>query len=142
VASVACRTRSGCGFHDGRRCAKDVVCIVVWRCVGCTCDLRALVGSRLFIVIPFLASFGIPWAPAHPDVATNADTTALLSDSAAEGSAFGQTRELLRAVDLQDFRLHLQAVCDVSLAWQRCTTGVFHLVVVFCALELLVKAET
>jgi hypothetical protein len=74
--------------------------VVVRRCVRSTCRLRALVGGRLFVVVPFLASFGIPRAPAHPNIAANADTATLLSDSATQGSAFGQTRELLRAEDL------------------------------------------
>lgn len=74
--------------------------VVVRRRVGSTCRLRALVGRRLFVIVPFLASLRVPRIPAHPNVAANADTATLLSDSAAEGSAFGKTRELLRAEDL------------------------------------------
>jgi hypothetical protein len=119
-----------------------MVRIAVWWCVGSTCDLRALIGCRILVIVPFLSSLGVPWSPAHPDIAANANTTALLSDSATQGSTFSQTRELLRTVDLQDLRLDLQAVCDVSLAWQRGTAGVLYLVVVFCAFKLLIQAET
>jgi hypothetical protein len=74
--------------------------VVVRRCVRSTCRLCALVGSRRFVVVPFLASFSIPRASAHPYIAANADTATLLSDSATQGSAFSQARELLRAEDL------------------------------------------
>ena len=74
--------------------------VIVRSCVGSTCGLRALVGGRLFIVVPFLASLCIPRAPAHPYIAANANTATLLGNSATQGGAFGQTRELLRAEDL------------------------------------------
>jgi len=77
-----------------------MVAVVVRRRVGSVCGLRALVGGRLFVIVPILASLRIPWAPAHPNIAANTDTAALLGDSATQGSAFGQTRELLRAEDL------------------------------------------
>ena len=118
------------------------MCVVaVRRCVGSVCGLRALVGGQLFIIVPFFASLRIPWAPAHPNIAANTDTATLLSYSATQGSAFGQTRELLRAEYLQDCGLHLETVCDVSVTWQRGTTRIFRLVVVFCALELFVEAK-
>lgn len=121
-----------------------VVCVAVWRCVGGTCHLSTRFSGQVFVVIPVLASLCVTRiiGPAHPDIATNAYTTALLGDSTAQRSAFGQTRELLRAEDLQDFRFHLEAMSDMSLAlgWEE--TRIFQLVVVFCTLELLVKAET
>ena len=95
----------------------NMIPVVVRRCVCSTCDLCALICCRLFIVIPFLSSLCVSRAPTHPNIAADTDTAALLSDSATQGSAFGQTRELLRAVDLQGLRLHLETVRDVSLAW-------------------------
>ena len=92
--------------------------VVVRRCVGSTCGLRALVGGRLFVIVPFLASLRIPRAPPHPHIAANTDAATLLSDGATQRSAFSQTRELLRAEDLEDCGLDLKAVCDVSLTWQ------------------------
>jgi len=95
-----------------------VAIVAVRRCVGSTCHLRTLIGCRIFVIVPFLASLGIPWTSAHPDIAANADTAALLGDGATQGSALGQTRELLRTEDLQNLGLHLEAVCDVGLAWE------------------------
>lgn len=118
-----------------------VVWVAVWRWVFGACHLSTLFSGQVFVVLPVLATLcGI--GSAHPDVATNAYTTALLGDSATQRSAFGQTRELLRAEHLQNFRFHLEAMSDMSLALSRKQTRVFQLVVVFCALELLVKAET
>jgi len=74
--------------------------VVVRRCVRSTSGLRALVGGRLFVIVPFLASLRIPRTSTHPNIAANTNTATLLSDSAAQGSAFSQTRELLRAEDL------------------------------------------
>lgn len=100
VASVTGRSRSSRRLHNRRRCSEWVVCVVVWWCVGSTCHLRALIRCRVFVLIPILASLGITRVSAHPDIATYTHATALLRDGAAEGGAFGQTRELLRTVHL------------------------------------------
>lgn len=117
MASIAGRSRSSCRLQNRWWCSKWVIGIVVRWCVGDTGGLCALIGSRVFVLIPILASLGIArCGPAHPDIATNAYTTALLGDSPAKCSAFGQTGELLRTVHYQDFGLDLEAVGDVSLA--------------------------
>lgn len=142
MASVAGRSRSSRRLHNRGRCSEWVVRVVVRWCVGSTCHLRALIRCRVFVLIPILASLGIARISAHPDIATYAYATALFSDGAAEGSAFCEARELLRAVHLQDFRLDLETVSDVGVARRGGPTRVFHLVMVLCALELLVQAET
>jgi hypothetical protein len=65
----------------------------------------------------------------------------LLGDSATERCAFSKTRELLRAEDLQDSRLDLQAMCDVVVAGRDSPAWVVYLVVVLDTFELLVQAE-
>jgi hypothetical protein len=117
MASVAGGPRSSCRLHDRRRCSKWVIRVVVGWCIRSTRHLCALVCCRIFILVPVLASLGIARGPAHPDIATYAYTTALLGNNATERGTFGQTRELLRAEDLQDFGFDFEAVGDVSVAW-------------------------
>lgn len=116
MACVASRSRSDCRLHDRGWCSKRMVRVAVRWCVGSTCHFCALIGCRLFVVVPFLASLALSWVPAHPHIAAYADTATLLGDSAAQRSAFGQTRELLRTEHLQDFGFDLKAVGDVGLA--------------------------
>jgi hypothetical protein len=78
---------------------------------------------------------------AHADITADAYTATLLGDSATECSTFGQTREFLRAVDLQDGRLDLKTVGDVVVAGRDSSAWVVYLVVVSDKLKFFVQAE-
>ncbi len=85
--------------------------VVVGRC----CSSSAVVASTLLIVlVPFLGRFVL--AAAHPHVATDTDTTALLGDLAAQGSALRQPGELLGGEDGKRRRLDLSTMADELVA--------------------------
>jgi hypothetical protein len=113
---VAGGSRSGYGLHDGRRCSVWVVRVVVRRCVGSARRIRTLVSRRVFVTVPILAFLRAMIPAMHPHIATNPYTATLLGDNTTERSAFGQTGELLCTEHLQDLRLDLESVGDVSLA--------------------------
>jgi hypothetical protein len=84
------------------------------RDIWCPRHLFALRLCLVLIVVPFLARLPIARVGlTHADITAYAYTAALLGNSAAERGAFGKTRELLRAEDLQDGRLDLQTMSDV-----------------------------
>lgn len=109
--------------------------------IRCPRHLGAVFGRLVLVLVPFLASLCVALGPAGANITAYTHTATLLGDSATERSAFGQTGELLRAVDLQDGRLDFQTVGDVVVAGRDGPAWVVYLVVVPSKFEFLVKAE-
>jgi len=143
MARVARGSRSGGRLQDRRRRSERVVVLVSVGDFWCARHLRTVFRRLVLPIVPFLASLCIARVgPAHANVTAYADTAALLGDGATECSAFGKTRELLRAEDLQDGRLDFETMSDVVVARRDSSARVVYLVVITGKLELLVQAET
>lgn len=114
MAGIACRSRPDRSRLHGRRRGSKRRSGVVHRCVRSTCCLCTLFRGLFLVLIP-LPPAGFRRLSAHPHIAANANTAALLGDRTAEGGAFSETGESLGAEDLEDLRLDFQSVSDMGI---------------------------
>ena len=132
MSLTAGRSRSTDGF-DGLR--RHLPTVGVWvRSVRQPGEVRVVV--VVVVLVPILAGLGI--SPAHPDVSSDADTTALFGKGATQSGALGETWEPFCAEDVKGRRLDLHTMDDVLLA------GIWTVtvpVIILGPLELLVQTE-
>jgi len=134
------------GIAGGTR-TRDGVRVGVWggyrtidTGVGRSRGSGTLRGGLVLVVIPLLAAI-LGLTSSHADITSDPHAAALLSHHPAQGSALGESGELLGTVDMERLRLDLEAVDDTGIVDRVRVGAVGGSVHVLGLLDLLEKAE-
>ena len=125
MTGIAARPGPRNTIYESVRRKKRRISRRVRRCRHTCPSFRRLV----FVTIPLFATLRV--APTHAHIASDADTTTLLSYNTTERGALRQSRELLGAIDGERNRLDFEPMRYVCFAWSVGLSNVIILVLIF-----------